>query len=210
MNLKEFLDEIKWFAEPLFEATHSGDNLVQFFREFGYDLKSGDIGTVITAFESLTTTVKALVEGNAPENADPDLEKLLELFSVVKSVGDMGKVTSYFGTNFFEEVFDYLLQRYLSARHPGLLTFLSALGVFTIKEFDSGRDLPYKKAHFEWGRIADFVSDTAAWAREVYGWNGNTAAGDAKSLDYKFLFSNMADLFEGAGLSLAIFKKVTP
>jgi len=210
MNLKEFLDEIKWFAEPLFEAAHSGDNLVQFFREFGYDLKSGDIGTVITAFESLTTTVKALVEGNAPENADPDLEKLLELFSVVKSVGDMGKVTSYFGTNFFEEVFDYLLQRYLSARHPGLLTFLSALGVFTIKEFDSGRDLPYKKAHFEWGRIADFVSDTAAWAREVYGWNGNTAAGDAKSLDYKFLFSNMADLFEGAGLSLAIFKKVTP
>lgn len=210
MNLDELFEEIAWFAEPLFEAAHSSDNLIMFFREFGHDLESGDVGTIITGFETLATTIGALVEGSLPENTRADMRKLLDLFSVLKSVGDTGKVTDYFNGDFFGEVFDYLLHRYLSVKRPGLLTFLSVLGVFTIEEIEEARDVPYKKARFEWGRIADFVSDTSAWAKEVYGWNGNTGAGDAKSLDYEFLFSNLAALFEGVGLSLAIFKKITP
>jgi len=210
MNLNAFFDEIAWFAEPLFEAAHSGDNLVTFFREFGYDLESGDIGSIATGFESLATTIGALVEDDAPEEAEPDLEKLLELFSVVQSVGDLGKVTDYFSDNFFTEVFDYLLHRYLSVKRPGLLTFLSVLGVSKIEEIEDARDIPYKKVSFEWSGISGFVSDTSSWAKEVYGWSGNTGAGDAKSLDYKFLFSKLADMFEAAGLSIAIFKTVTP
>lgn len=210
MNLDAFFDEIAWFAEPLFESAHSTENLVKFFREFGYDLEAGDIGTIATAFDSLATTIGSLVEDSAPEDEDPDLEKLLELFALVKSVGDIGNVTDYFSGNFFAEVFDYLLYRYLSVKRPGLLTFLSILGVSMVEEIEDSRDLPYKKATFEWSRIGDFISDTSTWAKEVYGWNGNTGTGDAKSLDYKFLFSNLAAMFEAAGLSLAIFKKVTP
>lgn len=203
MDLNTLFDEMAWFAKPLSEAARSGDDLINFFREFGYDLKSGDTGSIITGFKSLATTIGTLEEGHDPE-------KLLRFFSVMKSVGNMKKVIDYFGSNFFEEVFDYLLYHYLSTKHPGLLAFLSALGVFTIEKIKNARDLPYSKAGFRWSRIGDFVSDNASWAGEVYGWNGNTAAGDAKSLDYKFLFSNLADMFEGAGLPLAIFKKLTP
>lgn len=210
MDANTFFDEIAWFAEPLVEAADSEDKLVKFFRLFGYDLKAGDTGSIITGFESLATAVEGLVEENAPAEEDPDLEKLLEVFSVVKSIGDTASLTNYFGPDFFVEVFDYLLYKYLSVKRPGLLTFLSILGVLKIEDIPDARDLPYSKISFNWGRISDFVSDTSGWAKEVYGWGGNTSAGDPKSLDYKFLFSNLAAMFEAAGLSLAIFKKVSP
>ena len=210
MEANTFFDELSWFAEPLLEAAHSEEKLVKFFRQFGYDLNSGDTGSIIVSFQSLATTIDGLTEDDAPEGEDPDLEKLLEIFSVVKSVGDSSSLTTYFSGGFFVEIFDYLLHKYLSVRRPGLLTFLSILGVLKIEAIEDARDLPYTKISFDWGKISDFVSDTSGWAKEVYGWNGNTSAGDPKSLDYKFLFTNLAAMFEAAGLSLAIFKKVSP
>ena len=210
MDANSFFDEIAWFAEPLVEAADSEDNLVKFFRLFGYDLQAGDTGSIITGFASLATAVDGLVEDNAPAGEDPDLEKLLDLFAVVKSIGDASSLTNYFGPDFFVEVFDYLLYKYLSVKRPALLTLLSILGVLKLEDVPDARDLPYTKVSFDWSRISDFISDTSGWAKEVYGWGGNPSAGDPKSLDYKFLFSNLAAMFEAAGLSLAIFKEVSP
>jgi hypothetical protein len=206
MNRNEFLEEIEWYAEPLYQAISNEEYLKAFFAEFGYKLNEEHISNASSGFKSLTNAVTSILQ--SPDGTDESFhpEDLLQLFSGIKSLGEDEVIRKYFGATFFNEIFDYLLYRFLTIKRPVSHAFLLALGVIEsqkIKATDpNGRDLDYFTITFNWSKIAEFVTNNKKWAKDVYGWSGNPDKGE-KQLDYDFLFHTLEFLIESTGLSLA-------
>jgi hypothetical protein len=212
MGRNDVLDELAWFAEPLFEAASNGEKLVDFFEEFGYVLDPTHISSVNTYFKSLTNTISLSLNDIGTEEANSGFssEHFVKIFAAIKTVGDNNTIQIYFNTNFFSEIFDYLLYRYLSIKFPFVFALLRALGVVHKREFDSSfRGVNYTQVKFNWELGSEFISDTSKWAKTVYGWSGDTNAGDDKALDYELLLSVMVLIIESFGLSLVKVKELT-
>ncbi len=209
ISKQELLGELFWFVEPIYEAAHDQDKLSTFFNQFGYDINSAHINIIMDGFIGLTNSFSTIVNGlDSEEDIDP--ADLIDIFRAVKLLGGSSTIRTYFNEDFFSEVFDYLIVRYLSDKKLFLHSVLYCLGVIEHRLVDTSyRGVAYTQTKLNWSRLGDFITDNKKWAKEVYGWNGNPAAGDPKSLDYQFLVNTIALLLESGGYSIVIEKELT-
>lgn len=211
MDIDEVLNEMAWFTEPVYEAASNENNLVEFFEDFGYKLDPNDISTIYSGFRALENSLTLIFENIEGGDNDFDPTNLIEIFNAFKTLGESNKIKDYFNTDFFIEIFDYLIIRYLSIKKPFVHSLLYALGVIEQDKIDETvRDIPYLRTRLNWSRIVDFIGDNKKWAREVYGWNGNPGAGDPKSLDYELLINAISLVLESSGYSIVVVKEFTP
>lgn len=205
----EIIQDMIWFAQPIFEAVQDQNQLILFFREFGYDLQPADVSSIYTGLQAISTTIATAI-GNANSSSDTEIDPklLIDIFKAIVSLETIVPSGTYFGTELFTEIFDYLLYRYLSVKRNIACAIAVAAGVIEYTAIPAGaRDVAYSRIKFNWARFPQLINDTKTWAKEVYGWGGSTVSGDAKSLDYERLFSALALLLESAGLSLVLVKK---
>ncbi|WP_286970144.1 DUF6603 domain-containing protein [Flavobacterium sp. UBA4854] len=207
MTKKDILEEITWFSQPLFEASSSPDSLAVFFREFGYNINSSDIANLLNSIKSLTNTVAALLDDDPNTNAAFDPKDLITLFKSLKSLSEDNNFRDYFSDDFFIEIIDYLIIRYLSNKLPIVYAIFFALGLIE-KEVDTTRDFNYEKKSLHWDRISDFISDNSQWAKEVYGWRGNPINLNEKKFDFNRLLEVLNLFISATGLSLYFIRKI--
>src|SRR5690554_5182020 len=210
MDIDEVLNELAWFTEPVYEAASNENKLVEFFKDFGYKLELADISTIYNGFRALENSLTLIFENIEGGDNDFDPTNLIEVFNAFKTLGESNKIKDYFNSDFFKEVYDYLIVRYLSIKKPFIHSLLCALGVIEQEKIDETvRDIPYLRTRLNWSRIVDFIGDNKKWAREVYGWNGNPGAGDPKSLDYELLINTISLVLESSGYSIVVVKEFT-
>lgn len=202
MTKEKLYSEIFWFTEPVFDAASDQEKLIIFFKNFGYELDPKDVESLFKTFQTLSTTIEGICSSTDTES-EIDPQDILNLFNAIKLLGQDQKVKIYFVADFFSEIFDYLLFRYISIKQTTLSSIFNALGIIELKEIEAEvRGVAYVEIKFNWKRFVEFINDNKKWAKEVYGWNGNPGAGDEKYLDYKKLVNTLALLLETVGYSL--------
>ncbi|HEY2711845.1 MAG TPA: DUF6603 domain-containing protein [Chthoniobacterales bacterium] len=214
MTTGDFLNEIVWFVAPLTDAAQSTDDLIELFGDFGYELNEDDATAISKSFQSVTDLVGSIFASSDDEDDNFDPDELLELFASITAVAESEEVKKYVGLEFFDEVFDYLLCQYLFTKQPLIYAILYALGVIETKEIAAGsadpdaRDVDYTQRLLLWSRISDFVSNTAQWAKDVYGWAGDPTNPDEIQFDYTKCFVALRLIIESTGFGLATIDSV--
>src|SRR5690554_3218584 len=207
MKKDRLLQEISWFMMPLFEATVDEEHLTEFFRKFGYVLRQEDKEDAFRAVGALADVVRIFLE-KAHENSETSiLEGLEKISSALNTLSENATLKKYFGSNFFNEVFDSLLINFLSVSQVLTGSTLLALGVIEEEKVEItnllGRHIEYTKTSLHWKKIATLFNSTDQWAKDIYNWNSTEA------IKYERLFKVLSLVMECTGLSLTTQKDLS-
>jgi hypothetical protein len=199
--MNKLLEELAFLVEPVVETVGSPEGLLYFAASFGVTVTTSSSVGMATGLRSKSTQLQtnfnsfraSVIAGTA------DFSAALPLFSSIADiVGD--PVWGAFlrpGQEFGHEVFDLLIFKYLERRNTLALNILRLLGVCR-EEFlpqSQGRDLDYTSVSFDWGKIADFFSDSGEWAEDTYGWGA--------AVDHALVFRRLLSLFDEGPFGMA-------
>lgn len=209
MEKKQLIKEFGWLLRPLAGAGSSKENLTDFLKDFGHQVTQPDLDAMFPEFEALGTAIDNLIE--QAENGEIEVAEVLteitRFFLSIQALADNSTLKSYFNTNFFPEVLDYLVVQYLSIHKPDVVSVMEALGALDIQT--KNRDFDYKKIVLDFEKVSTFVTDNKKWLKEVYGWKGNPGLPGEKRLDYEQILNVLELILESFGLSLVYVKELT-
>jgi len=201
----QVLSELNLFVQPLRLAATGGEATDDFLARIGRDSTGSTVATA--AFGSLSAALNSIAAaiadggGGQAQALEAGGQALFQaLHNATGQLAGLGV-----GQEFFAECFDLLLYDYLGARAPTLAAALAAAGALQTEVVypgqPNGRALAYKRISFRWAVLKDLVSNTDAWARDVYGW-GTTA------FVYARAFERIAGIVDGLGRS-SYFRPMT-
>ncbi len=201
--------EIRTFLSPLLDALEDPVFLTDLLNEMGFDISEAHaqqlVGGVSDAFRD------AFDELTPAPGAAPDWRALAQgAFSALRALTDQcaGIVTSD-GAEVAVRLFDYLLIKYVITRQPVAYAVLQGLGVITdeAERRSISTDPVAQAARWKlyWAHLGSFVSDNAAWARDVYHW-GSAASSAAERFQFERAIKNLVRLSDALDAGLAYLK----
>ena len=211
MNKEQLIKEFTAFLQPLANAGNSKESLKEFIKEFGFKASSTEIDQMYSDFEAFRLTVINL--DKQIENGELELQKvsseIIRIFGNIQALVTKNTIAHFFGNQFFTELLDYLLDRYLSIYKPDILSLVESMGAIETKIIPAGiRDIEYQKNKFKWKQISEFITNNAHWLKEVYGWSGNPTMPIEKRLDYELILNTLQLILESLGLSLVYVREL--
>ena len=153
--------ETSRFAEPLVFSMTGEQEFVRFLAGFGYTAPPrihGNLRAKAVALETALTTFASA----APSSADA-----VPLFGAIVDICQDPALIAVVGHGpaFLAEVFDSLLEQYLSTFHGLVYGVLMGTGVRKVEAVPvggaGGRDFDYTRVSFDWAKLADFISATS-------------------------------------------------
>ncbi len=180
---------------PLADTPPSTDALAAFLREFGWTLAPGsDPAAIAAAFGALETDVNSLVtDAQLLSDGSSDDEIAAVVSDVAQLLTQIGNLAAGFGsvnfapfdnhefqTTFPNELWPYLLHRYLRDHVSvlyGVLRFLGILTETAQAAAATGRSA-YVKHDVDWSRIPQYASQPGATFAGIYHWGDTTAPFD--------------------------------
>lgn len=206
------LTELLWFVDPVLGAAEDAEGFAQFIACFGYDLGDlTDLNDDLPALREGLSTALQTVADQDPD--DRDVTVLVQgvalaaraAIAVDVLAGPDGVLDDLPG--FVGEVVGWLAHVYITSRIPLLAAALDALGVVGTEEIEAtdptGRDLDFVAVVWRWDRLTTFLTDTAAWAHEVYGWGTAADGSPGDDFDAAAAIDKVAMLLEVTGLVAA-------
>ena len=208
MNLNTILRELALFVEPLFKASTSLENFSSFVNELGYEFPSGNGQDFFDAITMVTESAGTLF-GNTDDNAELDPEDLRELINSLRNFTNLGLNKKEGPADFFVDVLNYLLLKYLARGKLFIYSVLVALGVAEQQLITvNATSERFFQVKFYWDRLKTLFQDVGQWSKEVYGWGGDGNLPDESSLDYELLLNNFILLLEATGYIFAYTENV--
>lgn len=170
MPLRRALEDADQFATFLGRFGHAPD---QEKLEAGWDALAGLRANLDGLFDDLATLPPPAEL--TPDHALQLAGRVQVAFSQVRTAAAAGGELHALGlTDLAGELIDVLLDDHLRDRAPIALDILRALGVLESVELladaPDGRDIDAVLPRFRWVRLRQLVTDTDAWAQDVYGW----------------------------------------
>ena len=170
---------------PVRRAVSAGPDLARFLERFGYRLDPAVWDAAVNDLDDLANAISAFANelGNVDDFNDPTESEIARLtaaaavlFSEIRALVSVGGHIGGLGLSgaLFDEVFDALLHDYLAIRAPLIVEVLVALEAVVYEDVPvsrpGGRQVDFVRVRLDWDRLGEFISDTGAWAEDVYGW----------------------------------------
>lgn len=177
--------ELWTVISPVRRAVTAGPDLARFLERFGYRLEPAVWDAAVSDVDDLANAISAFADelGDVDDFTDLSEAEIASLtaaasvvFAEVRALAGAGGHIGGLGLShaLFEEVFDALLHDYLAVRAPFLLEVFGALETVVYEDVPAsgpgGRQVHFVRIRFDWDRLGAFISDTGAWAEEIYGW----------------------------------------
>tara|TARA_R110000744_G_scaffold221454_4_gene340420 strand:- start:1316 stop:4798 length:3483 start_codon:yes stop_codon:yes gene_type:complete len=211
MKLDKIIRELGFFVSPLYQVGSSLEDFTKFVDALGYQFGSGGSQGAFDGLHYVNETVSSFFNNTAAEDEEFDLDSILEIFNSFKTLAESGFIKKQGTGNFFEDVLNYLLFRYLSKEKLFIGASLTALGVIERRRITvAGINERFIEVKFLWDRLSLLLKNPASWAKELYGWGGDGNLANEISLDYNLLFNNLALLLESSGAIFAYTEEVDP
>lgn len=208
--MNKLLLELAFLVDPVISAVDGPEEIRAFAALFGISVSEPTSSVMVTGLAAKTATlqteINAYLTGLLAGTADfPAAAPLIS--SIAGIIGDPVWTTlPGFGPEFGHAFLDRLLFDYLERRNPLALNILRLLGVcreeLVARSSHPGRDLDYTSISFDWGKIADFVSDTGKWAEDTYGWG--------LAFDHVLTIRRLLSLFDEGPFGMARGSALSP
>lgn len=185
-----------------------------FFAQLGVPLTDAQaaalgapIGTIVTNTETLVGLVPQIIAALVAENYSDALDKgiaaTVAVVDVIEALDALSTAAQGLALpdadKLAQRIFDFLLARYLEMAR-GLNDALEFLGLLDRQDVDD--DPPYTIYTYDFGAIGEWLSDPAAKAVALYGWNA--------TFDGQLLFPRLERLLAMTGLPVIYDGTATP
>ncbi|MEP6692654.1 MAG: hypothetical protein ABJD07_15965, partial [Gemmatimonadaceae bacterium] len=218
-SLSQVAVELAKLFEPLAEALATPPPDV-FFAQLGIPLTAaqsaalgGPLSTIVTRTEEMIALIPALIAaldaddfGTVAEQALAATQKIGEIITALDALSTAAQGLAVPDADELAvRIFDYLLARYLDSAH-GLNDALEFLGLLDRADFnvDSNDPAqpPFTISTYHLGAISEWLSDPAAKASSLYGWDA--------SFDGHLLFPRVEQLLAMSGAPVIYDPAATP